>query len=65
MMTLKAFKEQCGGGGFVLRAAEDIPGFAKKGAPLYGNCDDLTVANWLYQPLNGIYTVYLKEEVKE
>lgn len=64
-MTLKTFKESNEGGGYVLRAAEDIPGFAKKGAPLYGNCDDLTVVNWLYQPLNGIYTVYLKEGVNE
>lgn len=64
-MKLKELKERQGGGGYILRAAEDIPGFAKKGAPLYGNCDDLTVVNWLYQPLNGIYTVYLKEGVNE
>lgn len=60
-MTLKELKERQGGGGYILRAAEDIPGFAKKGAPLYGDCDDMTVVNWLYQPLNGIYTVFLKE----
>ena len=64
-MTLKTFKEQNGGGGYVLRAAEDILGFAKKGDSLYGDCDNLTVVDWLYQPLNGIYTVYLKEEVKQ
>lgn len=61
-MTLKELKERQGGGEYILRAAEDIPGFAKKGAQLYGDCDGMTVVNWLYQPLNGIYTVYLKEE---
>lgn len=58
-MTLKTFKEK-NGGGYCLRAAEDIPGFYKKGDAMYGDCDDMVVADWLYQPLNGIYTVYLK-----
>lgn len=51
-------------GGHKLRAAEDIPGFVRKGHALYGNCDDMIVVDWLYQPLNGIYTVFLKNEVK-
>lgn len=58
MITFKQFKE-FHGGGYFLRAAEDIPGFAKKGGTLYGNCDDLIVTDYLFQPLNCIYTVYL------
>lgn len=57
-MTFKQFKER-NRGGYVICAAEDIPGFAKKGRHLYGNCDDLIVVDYLYQPLNGIYTVFL------
>lgn len=57
-MTFKKFKEK-NGGGYVLKAAEDIPGFYRKGDSMYGNCDDLEVVNWLYQPLNGIFTVFL------
>ena len=58
MFTFKKFKTH-EIGGYTLIAAEDIPGFAKKGDSLYGDCDDLLVVDWLYQPLNGIYTVYL------
>lgn len=58
-MNFKQFKEIYKGG-YALIAAEDIPGFAKKGNGLYGNCDDMQVVNWRYQPLNGIYTVYLR-----
>lgn len=58
-MTLRQFKAK-NKGGYVLRAAEDIPGFCRKGKAVYGDCDDLIVVDWLYQPLNGIYTVYLK-----
>lgn len=58
MITFKMFQEM-NKGGYALRAAEDIPGFAQKGHSLYGNCDDLMVVDYLYQPLNGIYTVYL------
>lgn len=57
-MKLKQFKEQ-NRGGYVLKAAEDIPGFYRKGDSCFGNCDDLEVVDWLYQPLNGVYTVYL------
>ncbi|MBA4700316.1 MAG: hypothetical protein H2212_12860 [Ruminococcus sp.] len=58
-MTFGEFKEKHAGG-LYLYAVCDIPGFAKKGNSLYGNCDDMEVENYLYQPLNGIYTVYLK-----
>ena len=58
MATFKNFQEM-NKGGYYLRAAEDIPGFAKKGQSLYGNCDDLIVVDYLYQPLNESYTVYL------
>ena len=58
-MTFREFK-QTNKGGYRLRAAEEIPGFARKGDALYGDCDDMIVADWLYQPLNGVYTVYLK-----
>lgn len=58
MGTFGGFKE-ANKGGYALRAAEDILGFAKKGQTLYGNCDDLVVVDYRYQPLNGIYTVYL------
>jgi hypothetical protein len=47
-------------GGFYIYAAEDIPGFYKKGSPMYGDCGEMIVADYLYQPLNGIYSVYLK-----
>ena len=60
-MTFKQFKEMYDGG-FHKRAAEDVPGFCCKGDALYGDCDDMIVVNWLYQPLNGIYTVYLKNK---
>ena len=50
-MTLKEFKAKHPGG-YYLRAVEDK-------RALYGDCDNLIVADYLYQPLNGIYTVYL------
>lgn len=59
MLTFKKFQEQHKGG-YYIKAAEDIKGFAKKGQSLYGDCDNLIVEDWLYQPLNGIYTVFLK-----
>ncbi len=62
-MTLKEFKAT-NGGGYVKVAAEDIPGFYNKGQRMYGDCDDMIIADWLYQPLNGVYTVFLKNEVK-
>lgn len=58
-MTFKDFKIK-NKGGYYCYAAEDIPGFYKKGNSIYGNCDDMEVVDYLYQPLNGIYTVYLK-----
>lgn len=58
-MTFKLFK-QVYNGGYHKCAAEDVPGFCHKGDTLYGDCDDMIVVKWLYQPLNGIYTVYLK-----
>lgn len=27
---------------------------------LCGNCDSMTVVKWQYQPLNGVYTVFLR-----
>lgn len=63
-VTFKEFKEK-NKGGYYCYAAEDIPGFYKKGNSIYGNCDDMIVADYLYQPLNGIYTVYLKERGAE
>lgn len=50
-MTLKEFQAKHPGG-YYLRAAEDK-------RALYGDCDNLIVADYLYQPLSGIYTVYL------
>ena len=58
-MTFRKFKEE-NKGGYRLRAAEDVPGFYKKGDAMYGDCDDMVVSDWLYQPLNGVYTVFLK-----
>lgn len=58
-MTFKEFKNQHSGGYYVT-AAEDIAGFYKKGQSIYGDCDNMTVDSWLYQPLNGIYSVRLK-----
>lgn len=60
-MKFTEFKEKHSGG-FYLYAAEDIPGFYKKGQAMYGNCDDMNVESWLYNPLNGIYTVRLKNK---
>lgn len=57
-MTFKQFKEQ-NPGGYLCVAAEDIPGFTKKGGSLYGNCDDLIVVKQSFEPELGIYTVYL------
>lgn len=59
-MIFKDFKEK-NKGGYYCYAAEDIPGFYKKGNAIYGDCDGMEVVDYLYQPLNGIYTVYLKE----
>lgn len=56
-MTFMDFKAK-NGGGYYLKAAEDILGFCS-----YGNCDDMIVVDYLYNPLNGIYTVYLKNPV--
>lgn len=58
-MTFKEFKE-IHSGGYVLRAAEDIPGFCHKGQALYGDCDDLTVDAYRYNTLTGVYHVHLK-----
>ncbi len=52
--TFKEFKQE-NKGGYYLYDAKD-----KKS--LYGNCDNMIVVDYLYQPLNGIYTVYLKEQ---
>jgi hypothetical protein len=51
-MTFKEFQKLYVGGYYLY----DIN---KK--PLYGDCDNMIVKSHLYQPLNGIYTVYLKE----
>ena len=51
-MTFKEFKEKHNGGYYLYSAID------KKA--LYGDCDNMTVIDWLYQPLNGLYTVYLK-----
>jgi hypothetical protein len=59
-MTFKEFREE-NKGGYRTYAAEDIPGFYKKGASMYGDCDNMIVVDYLYQPLNGIFTVYLKK----
>lgn len=56
--TFKQFRES-NKGGYMLVAGEDIPGFYRKGNRMYGNCDDMFVSDFRYQPLNGIYTVYL------
>lgn len=57
-MTFKEFKSHCPCGCIPV-AAEDIPGFAKKGGSLYGNCDDLIVTSQTFEPELGIYTVHL------
>ena len=57
-MTFKQFKEQ-NPGGYICVADEDIPGFAKQGGSLYGNCDDLIVTFHIFEPAIGIYTVFL------
>ena len=60
-MTFKEFKAAHKGSGYVLKASQDVLGFAHKGAPLYGDCDRMLVVSWLYQPLTGRYTVFLNE----
>lgn len=63
-MTFAEFRAVCGSVykdvGFVLVAAEDIPGFYKKGMHMYGNCDDMIVDRWLYEPITNVCTVSLK-----
>lgn len=56
MMTLKEFKANHDGG-FYLRDADD------RGKSLYGDCDNMILVDYLYNPLNGIYTVYLSGKV--
>lgn len=58
--TFKEFKQE-NEGGYRKYAAEDIPGFCDKGDSLFGDCDNMIVIDYLYQPLNGIYTVYLTD----
>ncbi len=48
-MTFKEFKKQ-NPGGYICVAAEDIPGFTKKGGSLYGDCDDLIVVKQSFEP---------------
>lgn len=60
-MTYKKFRDIYKGG-YELTAAVDVLGFYKKGQSIYGNCDDMIVDSWLYNPLNGIYSVRLKNE---
>jgi|GEM_PF-5973728 len=62
-MTFKEFKETHDGG-FYSVAAQDIAGLYKKGSSMYGDCDDMEVSDYFYQPLNGIYTVYLTEKTQ-
>lgn len=53
-MTFNEFKDLLTDhNGFYLRDARD----RKKS--LYGDCGNLAVADYQYNPLNGIYTVYL------
>ena len=59
-MIFKDFKEK-NKGGYYCYAVEEIPGFCKKNSAIYGDCDGMEVVDYLYQPLNGIYTVYLKK----
>jgi len=59
--TVKQFRETHEGG-YYLVCSEDIPGFAKKGWGIYGNCDDMIVDHYLYQPLNGIYTLFIRNK---
>lgn len=54
-MTLKEFKAKYPGG-YYLRDAND------KEKSLYGDCDNMKVVDYLYNPLNGIYTVYLVDK---
>lgn len=57
--TFKEFKEYHPEiTGYVKRAYEDIPGFAKSGYSLYGNCDDLIVRSW-DTPLTDTLVIYL------
>lgn len=55
MLTLKEFKEKNGGG------YTCVPENRKRFERLTGNCNDMIVVDYLYNPLNGVYTVYLRE----
>ena len=57
-MTFAEFKRTHDGGIHGV-ATENIHGFCKKGDRIWQNCDNFIVVEVLYQPLNGIYTVYL------
>ena len=54
-MTVKEFKESHDGG-FYIYLKNAKPG----DAPIWGDCDEMTVDRWLYQPLNGIYSLFVK-----
>ena len=60
-MTFAEFKANCDGGIHAV-ATHDIHGYCQKGDRIWKNCDDFEVVEILYQPLNGIYTVYLKKQ---
>lgn len=57
-ITVKQFKSIYKGG-FMIYAADDL-GDVKKGDWIWKNVDDLTVINWAYNPLNGIYYLTAK-----
>lgn len=60
-MTFKDFKKTHLGGYNTLSSDEMQPypdNLSHK--VLYENCDSMTVIKWKFQPLNGVYTVFLR-----
>ena len=60
-ISFRTFKERYNNE-YCVYAAEDVPGFYEKGDTMYGDCDDMVVDSYIYQPLTGVYTVYLKPD---
>lgn len=57
-ITFAAFKAVSPVQRYTLEAYEDIPGFARQGDPLYGNCDDLIVRDFTLTQ-NSVMRVWL------
>lgn len=63
-MKFKEFKDKNFGCYCLVAVENDLENgiFIGDRLSLLSNCDDMLVVDYLYQPLNGRYTVYLKNK---